>query len=225
MARNKPQFWLKFNNAAEELWLPVNPDSIAVESPHGYEDIDVSNIGEYTVIGNGRQRTFTLSSFFPRDYNASYCAYPRLQDPWECVKTIERWQRSGKPVRYIVTNTPINIAVTIRNFKYDERGGEPGDIYYTLELKEYTFIKIAKKGGTVSGSGGATMPKLQAAAQRPNTRVVPSSYTVKAGDSLFKISARVYGNGNDWRKIYSANKGAIGPNPNAIKPGIKLVIP
>ena len=227
MARNRPQFWLKFDNGAEVLWLPVNPQSISVSSTHGYEDIEVGNLGEYTVIGNGRQREFTLSSFFPRDYNASYCEHPRLKEPWEYVEIIERWQRSKKPVRYIITGTPINIAVTIRNFEYEERGGEPGDIYYTLDLKEYTFAKAAKKGGaTVSGSGGATLPKLQSAASsRPNTRVVPKSYTVKSGDTLFKISASVYGNGNDWRKIYDKNKSAIGPNPNALKVGVKLVIP
>ncbi|QOT13737.1 LysM peptidoglycan-binding domain-containing protein (plasmid) [Paenibacillus sp. JNUCC32] len=224
MARGKPQFWLKFNNGAEVMWLPVNPDTIAVASVHGYEDIEVSNLGEYTIIGNGRQKEFTLSSLFPRDYNASFCEHPRLLDPWEYVKTIERWQRSGKPVRYIVTNTPINIAVTIRNFEYEERGGEPGDIYYTLDLKEYTFIKVAKKGDPNANSSAAA-PKATTSAQRPSTRVVPTSYTVKSGDSLFKISATVYGKGNDWRKIYDANKKAIGANPNVIRPGLKLVIP
>ncbi|MDH6675721.1 LysM repeat protein [Paenibacillus sp. LBL] len=220
MARKKPQFWLKFNNGAEVMWLPVNPATISVTSTNGFEDIDVSNLGEYTIIGNGRQKEFSVSSLFPREYNASFCEHPRLKDPWEYVKTIERWQRSGKPVRYIVTNTPINIAVTIRNFEYEERGGEPGDIYYTLDLKEYTFIKTAKKSDP-----NAAPPKATTTAQRPSTRVVPSSYTVKSGDSLFKISASVYGKGNDWRKIYDANKKTVGPNPNAIRVGLKLVIP
>ncbi|CAM2950900.1 LysM peptidoglycan-binding domain-containing protein [Paenibacillus sediminis] len=225
MARQKPQFWLKYNNGAEALWLPVNPESITVTSTHGYEDIEVSNLGEYTVIGNNRQKEFSLSSFFPRDYNASYCEYTNLKDPWECAKLIEGWQKSGKPIRYIVTGTPINIPVTIRSFEYEERGGEPGDIYYTLSLKEYTFIDIAKKGTPVSGNSGAVMPKLTTSAPRPNTHSVPSSYTVKSGDSLFKIAAKVYGNGNDWRKIYDKNKAVIGPNPNVIKAGQKLVIP
>jgi len=139
---------------------------------------------------------------------------------------IERWQRSGLPVRFIVTGTPINMAVTIRNFEYEERGGEPEDVYYTLDLKEYIFLSVAKKGdNTVSGgSVSVTMPKLNAAA-RPSSRQVPKSYTVKSGDSLWKIAARVYGNGDDWRKIYAQNKKVIGANPNLIKPGQKLVIP
>lgn len=224
--RDKPQFWLKFNNGAEVFWFPVNPDGISVSSPFGYEDIELSNLGEYTISSNSRLKEYSMSSLFPKQYNASYCEYSNLKDPWECVKLIEKWQRSGKPVRFIVTNTPINIAVTIRSFDYEERGGEPGDIYFTLDLKEYVFITVAKKGdNATSGSGSATTPKLQTSAQRPTTREVPKSYTVKAGDSLFKIAANVYGKGDDWRKIYDKNAKAIGPNPNAIKPGIKLVIP
>ncbi|GIP55243.1 hypothetical protein J42TS3_42780 [Paenibacillus vini] len=219
------EFWLKFNNGAETLQLPVNPDTISVTSTHGYTDINVTNLGEYTVIGGGQLREYSLSSFFPRDHNTSFCAVPSLVEPYECVATIERWQRSGKPVRFIVTGTPINIAVTIRNFEYGERGGEPGDVYFTLDLKEYVFITVAKKGdnSAVSGSASVTMPKLAAA--RPSTRETPKSYTVKSGDSLFKIAAKVYGKGDDWRKIYEKNKKVIGANPNAIKPGQKLVIP
>ncbi|MMZ62001.1 LysM domain/BON superfamily protein [compost metagenome] len=115
--------------------------------------------------------------------------------------------------------------MTIRNFEYEERGGEPEDVYYTLDLKEYIFITAAKKGDKTktSGSAGVSMPKLAAA--RPSMREAPKAYTVKAGDSLWKIAARVYGNGDDWRKIYDKNKKTIGANPNLIKPGQKLVIP
>ncbi|MEC0328675.1 LysM peptidoglycan-binding domain-containing protein [Paenibacillus macerans] len=223
------EFWLKFNNGAEALQLPVNPESVATTMTQGYEDIEISNLGEYTVIGNERLREFSMSSLFPRDYDASFCAYAGFPQPRECVATIERWMRSGKPVRFIITGTPVNIAVTIRSFEYEERGGEPGDIWYTLQLKEYIFIEIARKSdGKTSGSGGATMPKLLSAkAARPNTTAKVSSYTVKAGDSLWKIAQRadVYNDGDQWRKIYDKNRKVIGANPNVIRPGQKLVIP
>jgi LysM repeat protein len=51
------------------------------------------------------------------------------------------------------------------------------------------------------------------------------SYTVAAGDTLSKISQKQYGNPALWTKIYAANKSTIGPNPNHIKPGQKLIIP
>ena len=51
------------------------------------------------------------------------------------------------------------------------------------------------------------------------------TYTVVGGDSLSKIAQRFYGNPSQWNKIYLANKGVIGANPNLILPGQKLVIP
>lgn len=204
------EFWLKFNNGEESLWLPVNPETISVTSPFGYEDVNVSNFGEITIIGNNALNSFAISSFFPRDFNASYCAYSKLPDPWSAAKTIERWQKSGKPIRFIVTGTPINLPVTIRNFTYEERGGQPGDVYYTLELKEYVFVSVPRKSANTA---------------RPNVKESPTSYVVKSGDSLWKIAAKIYGHGDKWRTIYEKNKKLIGPNPNLIYPGQKLVIP
>jgi Dyp-type peroxidase family len=51
------------------------------------------------------------------------------------------------------------------------------------------------------------------------------NYTVQAGDSLFSIAQRAFGNGADWPLIYDANKQTIGPNPNVIRIGEVLVIP
>lgn len=52
----------------------------------------------------------------------------------------------------------------------------------------------------------------------------PLTYTVKPGDSLSKIAARYPSKSITWGTIYKANKATIGGNPNAIKPGQKLVI-
>ena len=52
-----------------------------------------------------------------------------------------------------------------------------------------------------------------------------STYTVKSGDSLWKIAKQLYGSGADWKKIYEANKDVIGSNPNLIYPGQTFTIP
>jgi nucleoid-associated protein YgaU len=49
-------------------------------------------------------------------------------------------------------------------------------------------------------------------------------YKVKSGDSLSKISSRIYGDPSQWRKIYDANRDII-KNPDMIHPGQELVIP
>ncbi|HET9386227.1 MAG TPA: LysM peptidoglycan-binding domain-containing protein [Gemmatimonadales bacterium] len=50
------------------------------------------------------------------------------------------------------------------------------------------------------------------------------TYVVKQGDSLSKIAKQVYGNTDDWRKIYDANRDII-QNPDLIYPGQTLRLP
>jgi nucleoid-associated protein YgaU len=50
------------------------------------------------------------------------------------------------------------------------------------------------------------------------------TYVVVAGDSLSKIAKREYGDMNQWRRIYEANRDQI-KDPDLIHPGQKLTIP
>jgi nucleoid-associated protein YgaU len=50
------------------------------------------------------------------------------------------------------------------------------------------------------------------------------TYTVVKGDSLSKIAKRYYGDAQQWRKIYEANKDQI-QNPDLIHPGQTFRIP
>jgi uncharacterized protein YidB (DUF937 family) len=49
-------------------------------------------------------------------------------------------------------------------------------------------------------------------------------YVVVSGDSLSKIAKRLYGDANQWRRIFEANRDQI-ENPDLIHPGQKLRIP
>ncbi len=50
------------------------------------------------------------------------------------------------------------------------------------------------------------------------------TYTVKPGDSLSKISKELYGNANEYMKIFEANRDVLS-DPNKISPGQTLKIP
>ncbi|RUT06448.1 hypothetical protein DSM106972_027050 [Dulcicalothrix desertica PCC 7102] len=51
------------------------------------------------------------------------------------------------------------------------------------------------------------------------------NYTVQAGDTLSKIAEKLYGDSNQWRQIYEANRNLIGSNPEQIQVGMVLTIP
>jgi nucleoid-associated protein YgaU len=51
-----------------------------------------------------------------------------------------------------------------------------------------------------------------------------TTYEVVSGDSLSKIAKRQYGDADQWRRIYEANKDIL-EDPDKIFPGQKLRIP
>ncbi len=85
-------------------------------------------------------------------------------------------------------------------------------------------------GGHYGGGGnknGCIVKNLGTVTPEPPKPPKPTgkTYTVKAGDSLWKIAEAFYKDGNAWPKIYNANKDVIGPNPSLIRPGQVLKIP
>lgn len=199
------EFWLGFNNFTERLQLPVNPPEYKVKTGNNVRIVSLANSGELALLGKGRLAEIELSSFFPVQL-APYCEYQDIPEPYEAVTQILRWKDSGKPVQFVITETPVNLLCVIEDFEYGETGGTR-DVEFTLGLKEYRFVQVTQVAG------------------RPGTRETPAVVTVKQGESLFLISKRVYGTLSHWRTIYEANKDTIGPDPSLIYPGQQLVIP
>lgn len=50
-------------------------------------------------------------------------------------------------------------------------------------------------------------------------------YRIQPGDTLHKISQRLYGKTNRWAAIYDLNKAAIGPDAGKLKVGTVLLLP
>jgi nucleoid-associated protein YgaU len=79
------------------------------------------------------------------------------------------------------------------------------DITAEFTVAQGAAQAAAAGGGTRSNQGG-------------------QSYTVKAGDSLSKISQQFYGDAHQYMRIFYANKDKIN-DPNKIQPGMDLTIP
>lgn len=69
----------------------------------------------------------------------------------------------------------------------------------------------------VVGGSSSTAPQAPASTSA-------KTYTVQAGDSLWKIAKQFYGKGSAWPRIHEANKELIS-NPDVIQPGWTLRIP
>lgn len=208
-------YYLSFNNNEERLRLPVIPSSFEISIPHQNTTVNITNLGEINLIGKTGLATMTIESFFTKQ-QYSFCLYKDFPHPYDCIKLLLKWKDSGKPIRVIVTETPINYAMAIESITYSEVDGT-GDVYFVLELKEYKFIK-ASNVTTTTTSNGTT---LKIPNTKRETKPTPNEYVVKKGDTLWGIAKKVTGEGANYKTI--AEKNNI-KNPDVLKIGQRLVI-
>lgn len=134
--------FLSINNREQVIKLPVVPPSFEIQSPNNNETYNTISQGDIKLIGLSGLKSISFSSFFPvKDY-------PFLRDKtykgWEYIQKFEQWKEKRIPIRLVITETPINMACTIENFQYGIKDG-PGDVYYTLALSEFKFVKLEQR--------------------------------------------------------------------------------
>ena len=102
------------------------------------------------------------------------------------------------------------------------RGVAPSD---EAKNKVWDQIKLADPNWENDLTADITVEQTQAqAAAVGGGAQSGQTYTVKAGDTLSKISKQFYGSANEYMRIFYANRNQIS-DPNKIKVGQQLVIP
>lgn len=109
--------------------------------------------------------------------------------------------------RYYGSGYNISDIVSANNLK------SPDDIEVGQEL---TIPESSAKKQTVESTATSSMT--------PGQTITGDTYVVKGSESLWDIAVRAYGDGYQWTKIYDANKGKIGRNPNKLWKDLELTI-
>ena len=73
-------------------------------------------------------------------------------------------------------------------------------------------------------AGDKPRPDFSDVQSGSSTAPQPQTYTIAKGDSLSKIAKKFYGDANQWKRIFEANRDTV-KDPDKIFPGQKLVIP
>lgn len=216
----KYQMWITYNAEKEKIQLPVLPESFSIKNGSKNDSINITGLGEITIIQGRPALQFSFKSFFPAEKFPGM-QVEKLQKPLTIIKKINNWKAGKKPVHFIATACGIDLYATIENFDYEEVGGDPGTYQYNIKFKEYREISVRK----VKLDIPTKTAKVKKEKSRVDNTVQPKTYTVKSGDCLWNIAKKYYGNGAQYTKIYNANKGVIGGNPNLIYSGQVLTIP
>lgn len=143
---------------------------------------------------------------------------------------IEKLKTDMQPFQFIVSrkmpNNKVlfdtNMKVTLEEYTITEEAKDGFDVKVKIKIKQYRDYATKTMKITIKQYKPVVVPKPPA---RPaNTAPTTKTYTVKKGDCLWNIAKKYYGNGNQYMKIYNANRDKI-KKPSLIYPGQVFVIP
>lgn len=146
-------------------------------------------------------------------------------DPLKDVVKIRNYERDGEALGLVIGGKAYgkyrwNIVKHETKIEHTDKAGDMYAVEVSVTLMEYL------KGEDQNVSAAQTQATAQNKAPVPAPAASSgTAYTVKKGDSLWAIAKRFYGSGAAWKKIYEANRGVIGGNPNRIYPGQTFTIP
>lgn len=191
------------------MQLPVTPPSFTVEHGINVETINIYILGDVNIPGYGTLATIKIDALFPAQ---SYPFATGIQNPYLYVDIFKKWSGERAVVRFIISETPVNIPVIIQSITYSEQDGT-NDVYASITLREYRELSAVKVEQT--GSGNRSRPTEA-------SKTTPQSYIVKKGDTLSGICQKFYGNASLYPRLATAN--GI-KNPNLIYAGHTLKMP
>lgn len=188
----------------QQLEVPVLPAELSVGSGSRNETAVVLKLGQINILRGLALRTIKWKSFLPA-HNAPYVT-GGLPNPAEWIRAIQAARDNEQSGRFLITGTDldINMACAVESLDYSEKGGEVGDVYYTITLKEWKSYSASR----VSVSSGSVKKAHPVRAGKP-AEATAKTYPVKAGDSLWAIAQKVYGDGSKYPQLYEKNKALI----------------
>ncbi|WP_339322308.1 LysM peptidoglycan-binding domain-containing protein [Paenibacillus sp. FSL W8-0194] len=206
----------------KDFLFPVNPEEVTISRQKGLDTVNILSSGEFDFPQGDKVKEISFASFFPKTFDGSFCRGSKddLPDPQTAMNKLNEFLALKTPLRFIISETAVNVPVFVASHNSTFRGGEPGDVYFEITLRTWRELKVAKTAGGSQGKTSTVNKK-----PRVDLKEKSKTYVVKPGDSLSKIAKLELGNSSAWNKIYQLNKKIIGSNPNAIKPGQKLVLP
>lgn len=147
--------------------LPLVPGEITVDVPSKNETTEVVQLGEITQMAQKGLRSISFDCFFPFDHSIPYVLKEgSKKQPSEWVEMLEKVLDDRKPIRLVITDTKINMLVSMDDFSWEMKDST-GDIYYSLKLKE--FKNYSAKMVQTDSNVVSRQPERPAATNEPIT--------------------------------------------------------
>lgn len=203
----------------DSVLLPVSPSTVKVGIKDYNETVTLIDGNEAVFPKQGGTKEYSFTALLPnREYPFALYGQGGFKNARYYMDAIERLKKSGKGFMFVIErempdgkslfDTCVNTVIGALSFT--EGGNDGADINMSISLKEY--VKPMAKKITLT-DGNTAIKQIESRSTQDRT---PESYTVKKGDSLWKICRTYLGDGEKYRSIAELN--GI-KNPNLIYPG------
>ena len=190
----------------EKFKLPVSPQEVQVKTAAMFAKHTIIGLGEIQVPNGSEQTTISWEAMLPVvSENVGYIAESsEFKDPNYVIGKMEFFRKNKTSVRLTIEGMYSGM-VKLSSFTYKK--GQKGDFTYniewiTAEESSLNFTTGGKSKSNGSGSGsssGGTGGKRTAKAKK-------NPYPAKKGQTLYKLSKKLYGSGKKWKTLYKKNK-------------------
>lgn len=205
--------------------FPVAPESVNIRANNLNKTITLINEGEVNLLKSSGLKEITFEALIPGQ-KYGFSKYLGGVLPIQLyTEALSQMKESKKPVQLIIlrNNKKIsniyntNIKVAVEDFQLLEDVGKYGqDIGIAIRLKEYREKSniLMSIVGAVAGITQYSTTKV-----RESNKVIPRTYKVIEGDTLFTIAKKQLGDGSKANYLAQLNK-----LPNTIDLSIGQVI-
>mgnify|MGYP007101850921 CR=1 FL=1 len=188
------------SSGEERFTLPVTPWRYQVQTAQDNHLVDILDSGERLIFGNPKLKRLKFKCFFPAVKHHYAFVVGDVKETSECIALLEKWKENKSPVKIIITDSTVNLQMSIMNFNYEEKDGSR-DIYYDLDFTEY------KDWNVPQSNNDKVIDTLSGLKDRPNTdRTIQqiSSFVEKSRDIL-EASKNAYGIWSELPKFANVN--------------------
>lgn len=217
----------------DDMLLPVAPSKLQLKINSQNKTISLINDGEFNILKRPRLTDIEFEALIPQ-VNYPFTTYEGgFKRASYYLDKLEALKNSLQPFQFKVTRSMPdgsilfgnNMTVSLEEYKINEDSKAGFDLNVSISLKQ--FEEYGKKVTNIKTEEGKTSISLEnarPARTAPQPKTSPKTYRVAAGDTLWFIAKKFYGDGSQYQKIFKSNRDKV-RDPNLIFPGQVLTIP